>query len=108
LKSINESWLQQPAVINPKIRNSSYCDSDDDFKKTGYFTFTHFSDTESGDLVYKWNPDYFKEQLQSPAAPLFIRVSFRFKAKTMFSTNIRDNFMKNLDFLSISKLVASQ
>ena len=108
LKSMTESWLQQPAVINPKIKNNSYCDSDDDFKKTGYFTFTHFSDNESGDLVYKWNPDYFKEQLQSPAAPLFIKVSFRYKAKTAFSTNVRDNFMKNLDLLSISKLVVSK
>ncbi len=42
---------------------------------------------------------------------LILRSLFNFigvKAQNVFLTNIRDNFMKNLDLLSISKLVASQ
>ena len=107
LRTQSDEWLKQPAVINPKIRDNRYCDNNSDFEKTGYFTFTEFYIGADGKKVFKWNPEYFKEQTASSAKPLFFKVLFRYKANTPFTLNIKDGFIKNIDFEAIKKILIS-
>jgi hypothetical protein len=108
LRTQSDEWLKQSAVINPKIRDNSYCDNNSDFEKTGYFTFNEFYLGADGKKVFKWNPEYFKEQTASPATPLFFKILFRYKANTPFTLNIKDDFIKNIDFEAIKKLLLSK
>lgn len=103
LKSKTENWLQQQAVINPSIRNNSYCENASDYKKTGYFTFNNFSESSTGNIVYKWNPEVFKQQ--AACTPVFFKVSIRHKSGIGFSEAIRDYYTQNLDFPAINKLL---
>jgi hypothetical protein len=105
LQSKSEEWLMQVAKINPKIRNSNYCDSYKDFDATGYFTFKNFCETSEGKKVCKLNPDLFKEQAKAPATPLFLKVSFRYKSNTPFTLNIKEGFIKNIDFETLRKII---
>lgn len=105
LTSKPAGWLEQPAMINPQIRNRQYCDSDADYNQSGYFTFNDFYNRADGNTVYKWNPEYFKQQTQSPAVPLFFKVRFRYKTNSPFSKGITDNYIKGLDREAIRSLI---
>lgn len=105
LKSNTEEWLKQPAQISPQIRNNSFCDDAGDFKKTGYFTFRTFYDRPDGNIVYKWSPEYFNQQLQNPAVPLLLSVRMRYKRNSDFSSGLMNDYIKNLDFDAISKIL---
>lgn len=108
LQSQSEEWLKQPARIDPGIRNNSYCESADDFKATGYFTFRSFSDDPRALIIYKWNETYFKQHLSAPAEPLLISVRLRYKKDNAFSAGILNGYMSGLDLKAIQKLVAHQ
>lgn len=108
LNSQSEEWLKQPAVIDPKIRDNRYCSNTGDFEKSGYFTFSSFYTAADGKKVFKWNPEYFKTQTTAAAVPLFFKVSFRYKANTPFSLNIKDGFINNINFKTFNKLLPSK
>lgn len=105
LKSNTEEWLNHPARISPQIRNNSFCDDASDYKKTGYFTFRSFYDRPDGNIVYKWAPEYFNQQLQAPAVPLLLSVRMRYKKNSDFSAGLMNDYIKNLDFDAISKVL---
>lgn len=105
LSSKPDEWLNQVATINPEIRSNGNSATGSDFAKTGYFSFSGFDETTSAAKVYKWNPDYFKIQTQSPAEPLFFKVAFRYKANTPFTMNIKENFIEKLSFDPLEKLL---
>lgn len=107
LNSKSEVWLNQVATINPELRNNRNCNTNSDFERTGYFTFGGFDETVQAAKVYKWNPEYLKLHLQSPAEPLFLKVAFRYKANTPFTLNIKDNFIKNLSLDPLQKLLVT-
>lgn len=104
LRSQSEEWLKQPARIDPGIRNNSYCESADDFKATGYFTFRSFSDNPRALIIYKWNETYFKQLLSAPAEPLLISVRLRYKKDNAFSAGILKGYMSGLDLKAIQRL----
>lgn len=97
------NWLQQPAVINPGMRNNSYCNNSEDFKKTGYFTFAGFYEGGNGCTVYQWSPGLFKKP--GATTPVFFKISLRYKKDWPFSTAIKDHFSGHLDFDAIRKLL---
>ena len=105
LNSKPTDWLQQTARIDPKMRNNNFCSNGNDYRQSGYFTFGGFCENETAAIVYKWHSDYFNIQLQSPSEPLFFRVSFRYKANTPFTLNIKDNFIEKFNLDGIRNLL---
>lgn len=108
LKNSPEEWLKQPARISPQIRNNNFCDDPNDFNKTGYFTFHSFYDRSDGNFVYKWAPDYFNQQLQAPAVPLLLSIRMRYKKNSEFSAALMNDYVKNLDFDAMSKILLAK
>lgn len=108
LSSKSDEWLQQAARINPEMRDNGYCDNSHDFQQWGYFTFTGFCENDKAVNVYKWNSEYFKIQLQSPTEPLFFKVSFRYKANTPFTLQIKDNFIEQFDVEPLHKFLSTK
>ncbi|MFZ4769869.1 MAG: hypothetical protein ACOYLO_06775 [Ferruginibacter sp.] len=105
LQSKPQSWLSAPAVINPALSLNNYCATLNEYNKSGYFTFSDFFNEESGRIVYKWNPDLFKQL--SLCAPVFFRVQVRYKKNVEFSMAIRDFYTENLDFEAMRKLLVN-
>lgn len=105
LQSQTEEWLRQPAKIDPAIRNHSYCDNADDFRTSGYFTFRSFCELPKGLFIYKWSPDYFKQQSSTPAEPLLISVRLRYKKDNAFSEGILKMYMSGLELSVLQKIV---
>lgn len=105
LQSKPQSWLKEPAVINPDLSSNSYCDNLSEYNKSGYFSFSDFFYEKAGRIVYKWNPALFKQA--SVCAPVFFRVQIRYKKNVEFSIAIRDYYTKNLDFVAIQKLLVN-
>lgn len=104
LKSKPDNWLQQAAALNPAVMNDNYrCDAVSEYVKTGAHTFNDFYDSEKGLVVYKWNPELFKQQ---PACtPVFFKVSLRYKEGIDISEAIKAYYTKNFDFAAIQKLL---
>ncbi|MGF2411460.1 MAG: hypothetical protein ACQUYJ_03995 [Ferruginibacter sp.] len=104
LLSKPESWLQEAAVLNPEVMKNNYrCDDNAAYTKTGAHTFNDFYDNQKGLMIYKWNPEIFKQQ---PAcSPVFFKVSVRYKEGIDISEAIKEYYTKNFDFAAVKKLL---
>lgn len=117
----NSEWLSKPAVVKVKQENLSWrnyygqgpneyvtidgynADTKEDAQKTGAFTFSGFWDDKGGDVLYKYNPEYFKGNA-SPIAPRMIDLAYRY-VKTPLGDKLVDNFTRNFDFEAVRKLI---
>lgn len=118
LKENKEEWLSQPAIVCPKpVTNWIYdknlgwsdngqgvADSEADGIKTGSFTFSGFWDNRNGDVLYKYNPAYFKSATTAPAKPQLIELSFRY-VKVPAGQRLVENFTKNFDFKAVQRML---
>jgi len=102
LKNNAAAWLNEIAVIDPKV---NYCDNTFSDIQPQCFNFTGFYNSPDGLAIYKWNSTVVKQYLANPAKPLFFKVSFRYKAGEKFSKGIQDGFVKNFDFEALRKLL---
>ena len=122
LKENTAEWLAQPAVVKPKAEifswKSNYgpgqndnvsidtynADTKEDAQRTGSFTFSGFWDNKGGAVLYKYNPDYFKDSEKNPAKPYMIELTYRY-VKTTLGKNLVENFTKNFDFDAIRNML---
>lgn len=104
LQSKPESWLQEPAALNPAVITNNYrCDAVSEYTKTGAHTFNDFYNDQKGLVVYKWNPGLFK--LQSSGTPVFFKVSVRYKDGIAVSEAVKDHYTNHLDFAAVKKIL---
>ncbi len=118
LKGNSIEWLSQPAVVCPKpVSNWIYdktlgwsdngegtADTEADGIKTGSFTFSGFWDDRGGDVLYQFNPKYFKNNMVAPATPQMIELSFRY-VKVPVGQKLVENFTKNFNFKAVQELL---
>lgn len=123
IKENNAAWLSQPAVVKSKQENLSWqnfygpgsndyvridgydADTKEDAQKTGAFTFSGFWDEKGGDILYKYNPDYFKSNPSAPAtAPRIIQLTYRY-VKVPLGQSLVANFTSNFDFAAVRAMI---
>lgn len=94
LKEKDQQWLAKQAVIN--TQEDEYLNQKlqlPDYSSN--LTFHKFYDNEKlGVPVYKYNPSYFKGNLQNTATPMFMTVVFRY-TNNPTSLRILNNFSAN-------------
>lgn len=121
LKENTSEWLSKPTVVKSKQENFSWqnsygpgsneyvridgynADTKEDAQKTGAFTFSGFWDDKGGDVLYRYNPEYFKTN-SSTIAPRMIELAYRY-VKTPLGQNLVDNFTNNFDFDAVRKML---
>jgi len=121
LKENDAAWLSMPAVVKSKQENLSWrnyygpdpndyvtidgynADTKEDAQKTGAFTFSGFWDDKGGDVLYKYNPEYFKAN-SSPVSPRMIELAYRY-VKTPLGERLVENFSNNFNFDAVRKML---
>lgn len=100
----NDDWLLAQAVIN-RLSDQSQTYKAKLPERTNYNRFWKFYDNESrSEPLYKYNPDYFKAEVSSPAKPALISVVFRYVSMPC-SLRILNNFTRNFDFETVKKML---
>lgn len=104
LSEHNEEWLSAQAIIN-RSEDASQTYKAKLTERTNYNRFWKFYDKENkSEPLYKYNPDYFKPNAQSPARPQIISVVFRY-VSIPSSFRILNNFTNNFRFDEMRKML---
>lgn len=99
LSTQKSEWLQKQAVVaNRQPGANNYAEP-----ANGLFEFNQFANT--GELLYQFNPAYFKENVATPVKPVFFLVQFRYEMGRYFSETLFNNFLKNYDFSALYKML---
>ncbi len=122
LKENNEDWLSKPAIVKAQKDHFSwknyygpgtndyvtvdvyYADTPEDAKNTGAFTFSGFWDNKGGTMLYKYNPEYFKNAEKNPVKPFMIQLSYRY-INTNPGKALVENFTDNFDFDAVRNML---
>lgn len=105
LSTQKPDWLQKPAVVSADRSPRS-----NDYNKpsNGLFDFDKFYDDDKrGNVLYQYNPAYFKTNANEPAKPVFIELQFRYEIgdDRGFSERLFNNFLKNYDVNALRKML---
>ncbi|MBS1665419.1 MAG: hypothetical protein JST68_30535 [Bacteroidetes bacterium] len=95
-------WLGKQAIIKSRDKR------DNDYSKAtgGLLDFKGFMERpEEGHVLYKYNPEYFKNEQKTLMKPMFMRVEFRYEMGRYFSEELFKNFQKNYDFEALRKML---
>ncbi|MFN8252700.1 MAG: hypothetical protein U0V75_12560 [Ferruginibacter sp.] len=98
LQTKNTGWLQQQVAPPKGNRENDYTKA-----SNGLFDFYDF---ENGTPIYKYNPEYFKANINDPLKPVYFLVEFRYEGgdEKQWSENLLRNFEKNFDFAALQKM----
>lgn len=96
-------WLQKQAVVKKQLRENDYSKA-----SNGLLDFNSFSDIDAqGDMLYQYNPEYFKGSAGQPVKPMLMEVQFRYELgdERGFSERLFNNFLKNYDMSALRKML---
>lgn len=100
----NEKWLTAQAIIN-RMEDQSQTYKAGLKERTNYNRFWKFYENENkSELLYKYNPEYFKSSVQNPAQPQIITAAFRYVA-TSSSLRILNNFTEHFNFEALRNML---
>lgn len=104
LSDHNEEWLSVQAAVNT-IEDASQNYKGKLTERTNYKRFWKFYDNEKrSDLLYKYNPEYFKAAAQNPAKPQIITIAFRYVSMPA-SLRVLNNFTGKFELDAVRKMV---
>lgn len=104
LKENTEEWLAKQAIVN-KLEDASQNYKAKLTEQTNYNRFWKFYDNENkSQPLYKYNPEFFKADVASPAKPQFITIAFRYVTMPS-SLRMFNNFTKQFDLSTVHKLL---
>ncbi|WP_028296955.1 hypothetical protein [Olivibacter sitiensis] len=95
LKENSAEWLSKQAVVNPV--EDTYLNQKQNLPEySSDLTFYKFYDNEKeASPLYKYNPDYFSDNVENAAKPQFMTIAFRYVSKPAplrLIKNFTDNF----------------